>query len=217
MTSIIEPFQSKIRKIMSRKDMQHTEIINSIEPGETSNGCIVCCAAPACCPLCTIFPCFGHSDYITLLRNSSTYIYIRENSIEWNEPEVAMQQGNFCGVDPCMYGIQDKINVVYFDDVMFENITDKTRSCNEFRSCLFGGKGERVRIDSPICCSCCQKASFPFLCVPMFCPKSCCPCMLRHEIYMKDAQKGLYDINKARENALHNPFYCNPNKKQNRI
>lgn len=107
-----------------------------------------------------------------------------------------------------MYDVQDNVTVLYFDDVMFESITDQTRACNECRTCLFGGRGERVRVDSPVCCSCCQRASFPCPCVPTCCPKSLFPCLLRHEIYMEDAQKGLYEIKKARSKALESDFYC---------
>jgi hypothetical protein len=33
-------------------------------------------------------------------------------------------------------------SVLYFDDKMFERISDQTRCCNECRTCLFGGKGD---------------------------------------------------------------------------
>jgi hypothetical protein len=35
--------------------------------------------------------------------------------------------------------------------------------------------------------------------------------LLRFEIYVEDAQKGLYEIKKAREAALQNKFYSKPN------
>jgi hypothetical protein len=193
---------------MSRQNNTSFEIVNSIRPGQHIDGCLVCCAAPACCPLLFICPCFGDAEYIRALRKSSTYIYIRENSIEWNEPGLMLKQGTCCGIDPCAYDVQDSVTVIYFDDVMFEGITDQTRTCNECRTCLFGGRGERVRMDSPLCCSCCQRASFPCPCVPACCPRSVFPCLLRHEIHMEDAQKGLYEIKKARARALESGLYA---------
>jgi len=53
-----------------------------------------------------------------------------------------MKPGLCCGVDPCEYDVQDNISVLYFDDKMFERITDQTRFCNECRTCMFGGKGK---------------------------------------------------------------------------
>lgn len=200
-------YRNKLRKIMSRKDTKAIEVRDTIVPGEHIDGCFVCCAAPASCPLCSCCPCCGDAKYITVLRSASSYIYIRENSIEWNEPEIVMQRGLCCGVDPCLYEVQDNIKVLYFDDVMFENMTDQTRTCNECRTCLFGGKGERVQMDSPICCGCCQRGSFPCLMVPVCCPRAICPCILRHEVYMQDAQKGLYEIKKSRSAALNNKLY----------
>ena len=88
---------------------------------------------------------------------------------------------------------------------------DQTRACNEFQTCCFGGRGERIRLDSPACCQCCQRSTFPCPCLPTCCPLSLCPCLLRFEIYVEDAQKGLYEIKKAREAALQNKFYSKPN------
>lgn len=200
------------RRMMSRKDSHAFEIIDQIAPGKQIDGCLVCCAAPACCPLFAVCPCCGDAEYIRGLRKASTYIYIRENSIEWNDPGLVLKSGTCCGIDPCMYDVQDNVTILYFDDIMFESITDQTRTCNECRTCLLGGRGERVRVDSPACCGCCQRASFPCPCAPSCCPKNAFPCLLRHEIYMEDAQKGLYEIKKARNKALENEFYAKPNE-----
>eukprot|EP01034_Spumella_vulgaris_P022581 gene22579-28714_t len=48
----------------------------------------------------------------------------------------------------------------------------------------------------------CQRSAFPCPCVPICCPKTLFPCILRHEIYMEDAQKGLYEIKKARNHRM---------------
>eukprot|EP01038_Epipyxis_sp_PR26KG_P012117 gene12117-16223_t len=197
-------YSNPVRKIMSRTDGNKFSIVSSITPPERTNGCLVCCNAPACCPLCSIFPCCGEAEYIDQLRYASTYIYVRENSIEWNDPQIVMMPGICCGIDPCLFNVQDNVNVIYFDDIMFESITDRTRICNECRTCICGGRGERIRMDSPACCNCCQRSTIPCLFIPSICPKSLCPCILRHEIYMKDAQQGLYDIKKARTKRLEN-------------
>ena len=69
--------------------------------------------------------------------------------------------------------------------------------------------GERVHFASPICCGCCQLAAppCPCLCVPVCCPQALCPCVLQKEIYMEDAQKGLYEIKKAVSGAMTNELY----------
>lgn len=182
------------RRMLSRKHKNHIGVSRTIKPGEPTDGCLVCCASPGCCPCCSLFPCCGDTVDVTSFKKSSQYIYIRENSIEWNGPEVIMKDGPCCGVDPCAYTIQDKVTVVYFDDIMMDRITDKTRCCNEMRTCLFGGKGERLSLDSPICCGACERASSPIFCVPVCCPTSVCPCIMKHEIYLDDAQQGLHDI-----------------------
>lgn len=200
-------YRNKHRGILSRCNADSLRIVGTIEPGRLTESCFVCCSTPSCCPCCSIFPCCGESEYITLLRESSSYIYVRENSLEWNYPDIVMKPGSCFGVDPCLYTVQDNVKVIYFDDLMFDRITDQTRVCNECRTCLCGGRGERVRIDSPICFNCCQRSSFPFPCLPFCCPTSLCPCMLMHEIYMEDAQKGLHEIKKVRSLALQNELY----------
>lgn len=203
----IHEHKNRERRVMSRRSVNSFEILTSISPGKPIDGCLVCCAAPACCPLFSGCPCCGDADYIRSVRKASSYIYIRENSLEWNEPGMVLKTGLCCGIDPCLYEVQDNINVVYFDDIMLDSLTDRTRTCNECRTCLFGGRGERIRMDSPVCCSCCQRAVFPCPCVPSCCPKSLFPCILRHEIYVEDAQKGLYEIKKARLAAMNNELY----------
>jgi hypothetical protein len=196
------------RKMLSRNDTSSIDVAKTLTPGQTTDGCWVCCNAPSCCPLfSSLCLCCGDAEYIRQKRKASSYIYIRENSIEWNEPSIIMQPGVCCGVDPCLYNIQDRVSVVYYDDLVFERITDQTRFCNECRTCCFGGKGERIRMDAPTCFGCCQRGVFPCICIPFCCPKSCCPCILRYEIYVDDAQKGLYEIKRAREAALKNELY----------
>ena len=87
--------------------------------------------------------------------------------------------------------------MLFFDDPVFQRITDQTRQCNEFRTCVCGGKGERIRLDVPFCCNIFLRTTSPVICcVPVCCPTTICPCVLRYEIYLEDAQKALYEIRK---------------------
>ena len=81
------------------------------------------------------------------------------------------------------------------------------RYCNEFQTCLFGGQGERIQIDSPCCFSLFHRSSCPCICVPIFCPNMMAPCILNHNIYVRDAQKGKYSIDQARQAAHANSLY----------
>jgi len=154
-----------------------------------------------------MMPCCNDPEYIHVKKESSKYIFIRENSLEWNMPVVVMKQGTCCGIDPCIYEIQDNIKVLYFDDPIFSRISDQTRYCNEFQTCLFGGQGERIQIDSPCCFGICHRSSCPCICVPICCPNCLVPCVLNHTIYVRDAQKGKYSIEQARQAAMSNPLY----------
>ena len=116
-------YRNKGRRMFSRKDLSKIEVVSSIAPGKSSDGCYVCFSAPSCCPLCSTCPCCSDAEYITIRKQSSTYIYIRENSIEWNDPIMKLSPGSCCGIDPCLYDIQDNIRVLYFDDIMFDSIT----------------------------------------------------------------------------------------------
>lgn len=132
---------------------------------------------------------------------ASRYAHIRENSIEWNEPKVVCKNGSCFGCDPCGLETQDNVKVMYFDDQMFERVTNNTRCCDECRTCCCGGKGQSVRIDSICCCGMCARSQFPVPCMPICCPESCCPCMLSHTIYVEDADSAVYEIKQARANA----------------
>ena len=192
---------------MSRLNNKSIKVLQSLNPGKQTNGCFVCCSAPDCCTVCSLCPCCSDSEYIAVRKESSKYIFIRENSLEWNEPKIVMKNGTCCGIDPCVYDIQDNVKILYFDDPIFDRLTDQTRSCNECATCLFGGNGERLLIDSPVCCGLCQRATFPFILTCSCCSSYCFPCMLQHNIYLEDAQKGLYEIKKARNACLNNDFY----------
>lgn len=165
------PMHNKGRKMMSRQKGTSISIIDDIPPGKKTNGCIVCCNAPSCCAICSICPCCDDSEFLVLKRESSKYFHIRENSIEWNAPEIIMMEGNCCGVDPCIYDVQDHVKVVYYDDPIFGRLTNTTRTCNEFRTCLCGGRGERVQISATCCCGTAYRGTCPCPCVPICCPQ----------------------------------------------
>ena len=118
-----------------------------------------------------------------------------------------MKPGLCCGVDPCSYTVRDKVSVMYYDDLLIDNISDQTRCCNELRTCLFGGRGERISLNNTICFGFCARAAFPYFCVPSCCPKSTCPCILGEELYLEDAQQGIYDITKVIKMTYEDKLY----------
>jgi hypothetical protein len=77
------------RTAISRHQSHSLAILDEVESGENSNSWCACCAAPACCSTLGALPCFQNPEYITLRYESSKYIYVRENSLEWNEPKVS--------------------------------------------------------------------------------------------------------------------------------
>ena len=204
---------NKGRHMLSRQSDKNIEINGILKPGIETTSCIACCSAPACCPILAVCPCCTDADYIAIKREASKYILIRENSLEWNSPKVVLKQGFCFGVDPCVYDIQDNVTVLYYDDPIFDRITDQTRCCNECRTCICGGSGERIQIDSPCCCNLCQRSACPCPCVPICCPSYFCPCALKYEIYVQDAQRGKYDINKALNAARNSVLYGNNMKR----
>ena len=158
--------------------------------------------------MCSALFCCDDAKYVVQKREASKYILVRENSVEWNEPEIVWQTGSFLGIDPCMYHVQDHSQVIYYDDPMFDAITDQTRCCNETRTCLCGGRGERIELTSTCCFGSCYRSSYPVPCVPVCVPTFLCPCARRREIYLADAAEGIHEIKKAVRNAReHDPFY----------
>ena len=144
--------------------------------------CLFCCML--CC--CVIHP--------------FTSIYIRENSIEYNQPTLQPAKSNTpvttvlcCGHSPTNLIVRDQISTVYFDDVLMDSVRNDTRSCNPLHTFCCGGRGEEVRLESRFCwdmcyrgravgteqcgllnsCCCCIP------CVPVGCPECLCPCAAR--------------------------------------
>lgn len=207
--------------MLIRKHQDSIAIIGSLEPATEVPCCLALCSAPSCCPVLGLCCCCLGSSYIEAKRSASKYILLREHSLEWNEPNIVLSQGSCCGIDPyadleslalitivirCMYDIRDHVQVIYYDDPLFDRISDQTPVCNELRTCLFGGKGERIQIESP-CCFGCNRATFssiPCICVPQWCP-TWIPCTHKYVIYVENAQKGIYEINKARNSSKSDP------------
>lgn len=77
------------RKMLAKEHEDRIRIVKAIPSGEDTFGCIACCHAPSCCALMSLCPCCTNPEYIIHKRASSKYIYIRENSIEWNDPEAS--------------------------------------------------------------------------------------------------------------------------------
>ena len=129
--------------------------------------------------------------YISDKFDASNFILIRENSVEWNKPKIVSAKGDCCGLSLCYYDIQDNISVIYYDDPMFESVSNKTRCCNESRTVCCGGQGERVRISSTFCNGLCIRGILPCPCVPNLPCLECCPCIeccaLQANIYVKPA------------------------------
>ena len=53
--------------------------------------------------------------------NSSRYIYLRENSLEFNNPTMQAAKGKCCGAALCELAVLDNVTVLYFDDQHFDD------------------------------------------------------------------------------------------------
>lgn len=134
-------------------------------------------------------------------------IYIRENSIEYNQPtlqparaETPISNCLCCGHSPTILTVRDQISTIYFDDVLMDSVRNDTRSCNPLHTFCCGGRGEEVRLESRFCwdgcyrgrslgtencgllnsCCCCVP------CIPVGCPECLCPCAARVSTYEKE-------------------------------
>ena len=149
-----------------------------VPPGLREEGCCVCCVASENCPCLSLAPCYGEPISIHEKRESSKYILMRENSMEWNTPVRISRpgalcsplRGECCGVSCFRYDIKDDVKVVYFDDPMLDRIRYVPPSCCGLSKWMWGGDGERVRIDSACCCGLCLRGSFPLCCIPCCLP-----------------------------------------------
>jgi len=131
---------------MSRINTSAITVTMVVPHGVKTYGCCACCYAPAACPGCAICPCIKDPEYIIKEMEASKYIYVRENSLEWNSPLKTAKEGDCFGTSCCLFRAQDNVSVLYFDDPMFDSITDKTPCCNGMATCICGGQGELIQV-----------------------------------------------------------------------
>ena len=127
-------------------------------------------------------------------------IYIRENSIEYNQPtlqpakaETRLTTCLCCGHSPTTLIVRDQISTIYFDDILMDSVRNDTRKFNTLHTFCCGGRGEEVRLESRFCWDACYRGRslgsencgllnsccccIP--CVPVGCPDCLCPCAAR--------------------------------------
>jgi hypothetical protein len=181
----------KIMKLQKYK----VKILNLIQPGKEETGCLTCFYAPPHYPaiISHITPCIDYPEYILREVRASQYIYIRENSIEYNSPSIQPARSNnftqdilCCGNSSTDLVVLDHISVIYYDDILMDEVRNDTRICNPMQTFCCGGYGEEVRLESTFCgglcyrvrgggsVGCCRPC-----CVPVGCPDCLCPCAAR--------------------------------------
>jgi len=131
-------------------------------------------------------------------------IYIRENSIEYNQPTLQPAKAEShlstffcCGHSPTTLIVRDQISTVYYDDILMDSIRNDTRPCNPLHTFCCGGRGEEVRLESRFCWDACYRGRSVggehcgllnsccccIPCVPVGCPDCLCPCAARVSLY----------------------------------
>ncbi|KAL3822279.1 hypothetical protein ACHAXA_005912 [Cyclostephanos tholiformis] len=218
-----KPYIVEDRPMISRSSGDRVKITHTIEPGKDETGCLTCFYSPPDYPILAKCPCYDYPEYIVNEINSSRYIYIRENSIEYNQPtlqpakaENALATVLCCGNSPTSLIVRDQISTIYFDDILMDGVRNDTRPCNPLHTFCCGGRGEEVRLESRFCWDSCYRGRgigteqcgplncifhccVP--CVPVVCPDCLCPCAARKTIYVEDAETAVKIISKARDDA----------------
>lgn len=217
-----KPYIVEDRPMISRSSGDRVKITHTIQPGSDETGCLTCFYAPPDHPILAKCPCFDFPEYIVNEIRASQYIYIRENSIEYNQPTLQPAKANSasttclcCGHSPTALTVRDNITTIHFDDMIMDGIRNDTRPCNPLQTFCCGGRGEEVRLESRFCgemcyrgrsigaencgllnsCCCCVP------CVPVGCPVCLCPCAARKTIYVEDAKTSVRIIREARDDA----------------
>jgi hypothetical protein len=203
------------RLMISRANANAIQITDTIQHGVKTYGMCACCYAPSMCPCLASLVCVRDPEYIVKELDASKYIYVRENSLEWNAPTVIHKEGtggcdcgncDCCGFNFCFYRASDSIKVLYFDDPNFDRLIDKTPCCNDCASYCCGGEGEQIEINAKFCCGCCYRGT-DCPCVPVccVCPCACCgvdvPCIISHRFFVEDAKDAIAKIKGARDSA----------------
>uniref|UniRef100_A0A7S0GBM8 Uncharacterized protein n=1 Tax=Proboscia inermis TaxID=420281 RepID=A0A7S0GBM8_9STRA len=167
------PYIVEDRRMISRVSGDRIRITNTIEPGKRSASCFACVSAPSSFPCCGILPCCDYPRIIVKDLNASRYIYIRENSLEWNSPSMQRAKNSWCRLV-----VRDHVRTVYFDDEYFDEVYHDARCCSNLRTACCGGNGEQIQIDSRLYCNLCVR-TYPCCCIPACFPKCCFPWMNR--------------------------------------
>lgn len=187
--------------MLSRTHGDGVKIIRTVPEGELNAGCCACCRAPEECPSLSFFPCCDLPSYILNGLAASRYIYIRENSLEWNDPKIRRAGGMCCGSACCALEIEDDVSVIYFDDSTFNDVRNDTRCMNEFLTFVVGGRGEKVRIENRFGFGVFHRGRSACCCVPVFFPATCFPCARKHVLFVDNAETAVKTIIGARNDA----------------
>jgi len=195
------PLFKEARPMLSLQNASAIAITRHIETGKTQYGCIKCIHAPDNCWWCMFAaPCCKYPKKISDRLEESKYVYVRENSVEWNDPTITFEDCDcLIPFNPCALRVADNITVLYFDDPSFEKIQNK--SCGCITNCLqyiCGGKGQKVRFANMFCCCCVVGKNGP-CCVPICCatPNN----SQSYICYVKDAGSAAAEIKQAKANA----------------
>mmetsp|Transcript_4929 Transcript_4929/g.8147 ORF Transcript_4929/g.8147 Transcript_4929/m.8147 type:complete len:208 (+) Transcript_4929:111-734(+) len=187
------------RPVIHRQAPNAIGIVKDLVPGVRQGPCCEVCYAPAMCPICAVCPCCTLPEYITKATEESTYVYVRENSVEFNMPGLSSEKGACCGNSICGYRVADNVQVVYYDAMVMDQITDKTRCCNDCRTMCCGGHGQLLQLSSPFCAGCCYRSMFPLPCVPVCCTPCCGMCMMDEFIWVDNAMEAGAAIKQQRD------------------
>lgn len=197
----VPPYLVEDRRMLSRIAGDRIRLTHIVQPGSRRTGCLVCCNAPDSCPALSYCCCIDYPTYIVNRVDSSRYIYIRENSLEFNNPIMQAARGSCCGASLFKLAVRDNVTVMYFDDEHFDNVRDSTRGCNNCKTFWCGGRGEQVLIDSRFCFTMCKRGRWPMTFVPSCCPEVCCPCLVEAELWVDDAKSAVEAITMQRDSA----------------
>jgi len=161
-----------------------------------------CFEAPSCClfGFCTELPCVGMPKSIIEKQNASRYVYVRENSLEYNNPKIKVANGLCCGYSCSDYRVEDHVSVIYYDDPHFQSLTNGSRSCDDWVAFCCGSPGERIIVESRFCCGYCRRGEAPCCVWPVCCPISCGKgCVYYHSIRVDSADVAIARIEMVRE------------------
>eukprot|EP00804_Cyclotella_cryptica_P023215 CCRYP_000392-RB/>CCRYP_000392-RB protein AED:0.12 eAED:0.12 QI:208/1/1/1/0.75/0.6/5/501/229 len=210
-----KPYIVEDRPMISRSSGDRVKITHTIQPGKEETGCMTCFYSPPEYPILSKCPCFDYPEYAVNEIRASQYIYIRENSVEYNQPTLQPSKSTTtlttilcCGHSPTDLAVRDSVSVIYYDDMLMDNIRNDTRTCHALHTFCCGGKGEAVRLESTFCGDACYRGRGVgdggcccFCCVPVCCPEWICPCGVRKTIYVEDAETAVRIITNARDDA----------------